>query len=1151
MANKVPTVIIGIGGIGSKIVAETFKTLSAEDKETIATVCMDTDQRTFEEYKKLGIDELIQTSTNEVVKDYINIEGNEGMRDWLQHNKLLESKSLIEGAGQVRQLSRMATLACINNNTMSGIGRAIDKVNKAGSLFEKSIKVFIVGSIAGGTGAGMMVQLPFYIRHIIKQKTARDYVLVRGLFIDPSITEEKQDNNKTKITSTYANAYACLKEINGFYLKANGVDHDIPIDVDYYREGMLPYDFLFLIGRQNCKGGILGNGKAENYFEMTKEILRTQLTPIAVDAYSAEDNLILSLLQGQGMNRYCSAGAIGITYPFEKIADYCAYRWSEETIKAQWVKIDEDFKRKQGDDRRKQATDPGYIPDTEDTYYVSRFEELSSPDSYDILFKNLRIDLDSVSGTADEDSGMLSLTDAIRRFSEEKAVSDEVNNRRNACAIDTESIVDPLEGEEDTVVVSALKRLEEYLHAIKINQQNVFSTIDAIMPSAPQINGVSSERYAERDYNVFNALRQVHPIVARYILHRLKKELGELLEAEGSILSKQQSKLNMMREVDFDEEAEGINSPNEVYIRLLSEKEDGVIRKLRERFSKNQSKLEDFAELFRSKINEQREVYRQYNLSYYNVKVYEEVIRRVEELLDVYKVFFDALPGVARDIDYEVEKLEKMHDLENVTTRRFVFADKECKRLAYDILQKKSSMNDSELPKEVKARFADDIYDIFVDYYNSTRGVSEDVKEGYRKNVSRKAKNLYNDSIFKGMKAQTRRYMDTYLDIGVIKALEYELLYEKILADADENREMAVNEFLVTMGDYEEASIKTEFDTEMKKVISRATPFMLIHGDPKDEAIYWGMNPSLFDRKDNGEPDIGRMADRIPTSGLTSTVVADNDFSRNSVVCYRIMYAAFVEDIAYYDNNSTAYRYYCDRIDTFLAHVDESSYGGDFENGVTPHIDRRWHNEAYLPHLIPQEREKERNDSYLAFVSMLMFDGIVDLDEYNGKKRWEYTKALIPYDIRIDDKLTAPTYISLMRSVKYNPLIKRDILDMVRGFIDEDEYNTSDIETDIFEHRMIKGFGELRDITGEVTNGSGTMTVLDLFASLKKPVGTTEFKDMIMFFREYTRDYCGRMSDGSEQCNKLYVDIMKKLLEASREETRAVDAIGNLIRYEN
>lgn len=1151
MANKVPTVIIGIGGIGSKIVAETFKTLSAEDKETIATVCMDTDQRTFEEYEKLGIDELIQTSTNEVVKDYINREGNEGMRDWLQHNNLLESKSLIEGAGQVRQLSRMATLACINNNTMSGIGRAIDKVNKAETAYEKSLKVFIVGSVAGGTGAGMMVQLPFYIRHIIKQKTARDHVLIRGLFIDPSITEEKQDNNRTKIMSTYANAYACLKEINGFYLKASGKYHDMPIDVDYYREGMLPYDFLFLIGRQNCKGGILGSGKAENYFEMAKEILRTQLTPIGIGAYSSEDNLILSLIEKRGMNRYCSAGAVDITYPFEKIADYCAYRWSEEIIKAQWVKIDEDFKRKQGDDRRKQATDPGYIPDTEDTYYVSRFEELSSPDSSDILFKNLRADLNAITRATDEDSGMLSLTDAIRRFTEKKAVSDEVNNRRNACAIDTESIVDPLEGEEDTVVVSALKRMEEYLHAIRINQQNVFSTIDAIMPSAPQINGVSSERYAERDYNVFNALRQVHPIVARYILHRLKKELGELLEAEGSILSKQQSKLNMMREVDFDEEAEGINSPNEVYIRLLSEKEDGVIRKLRERFSKNQSKLEDFAELFRSKINEQREVYRQYNLSYYNVKVYEEVIRRVEELLDVYKVFFDALPGVARDIDYEVEKLEKMHDLENVTTQRYVFADKECKRLAYDILQKKSSMNDSELPKEVKTRFADDIYDIFVDYYNSTRGVSEDVKEGYRKNVSRKAKNLYNDSIFKGMKAQTRRYMDTYLDIGVIKALEYELLYEKILADADENREMAVNEFLVTMGDYEEASIKTEFDTEMKKVISRATPFMLIHGDPKDEAIYWGMNPSLFDRKDNGEPDIGRMADRIPTSGFTSEVISDNDFSRNVMVCYRIMYAASVEDLAGYDNDSTAYCYYCDRIDTFLAHVDESSYGGDFENGVTPHIDRRWHNEAYLPHLIPQEREKERNDSYLAFVSMLMFDGIVDLDEYNGKKRWEYTKALIPYDIRIDDKLTAPTYISLMRSVKYNPLIKRDILDMVRGFIDEDEYNTSDIETDIFEHRMIKGFGELRDITGEVTNGSGTMTVLDLFASLKKPVGTTEFKDMIMFFREYTRDYCGRMSDGSEQCNKLYVDIMKKLLEASREETRAVDAIGNLIRYEN
>ena len=69
MANKIPTLIIGIGGIGCNIVAETFKSLDAEDKKTIATVCMDTDANDLKRYQELGIDAVIQTSTNDVVGD--------------------------------------------------------------------------------------------------------------------------------------------------------------------------------------------------------------------------------------------------------------------------------------------------------------------------------------------------------------------------------------------------------------------------------------------------------------------------------------------------------------------------------------------------------------------------------------------------------------------------------------------------------------------------------------------------------------------------------------------------------------------------------------------------------------------------------------------------------------------------------------------------------------------------------------------------------------------------------------------------------------------------------------------------------------------------------------------------------------------------
>lgn len=1148
MANKIPTILIGIGGIGSKIVAETFKTLSEEDKETIAAVCMDTDSSTFDKYSGLGLDGMIQTSTNEIVGDYLKKDNK--MRSWFQRNPLLETKSLIEGAGQIRQLSRMAAQVCIENNIRDDLGRAIDKVNKAGSIFEKSLKVFIVGSIAGGTGAGLMVQLPFFVRELIEEKTARDHILIRGLFIGPTVTEEYQHNNVIKKTATYANAYACLKEINGFYLKASGVNYDIPIEVDYYKEGRIPYDFLFLIDRQKCKGGVLASGRAGNYLEMAKECLRAQLTPIGEGMYSAEDNLILTYLEGRGMNRYCSAGATNILYPLESINDYCAYKWSEETIKEQWIKIDDDFKRKQMDDRDRQAMDPGYVPETEDSYYVSQFEKLSAPGSSDVLFKNLRADLNAVVREAEEKSSVLSLTEAIRRFTEESAVSDKVNESRAACEVDMNSIIEPPEGEEDTVVIGVLERLEEYLKTIKSNQKHVFSTIDSIMPSAIRRVGGSNDRYADHDYNVFYALRKVHPIVARYILHRLKKELGELLDAESRTLFKQQSRLNMMKDVDFDDETEGINSPKETYMKLMTEMDGGMLKKLRERFSKNQSKLEDFAELFRTKVNEQREIYRKYNLAYYSVAVYEELLERIDELLNVYKVFFETLPAVARNVRYEIEKIENMHNEASETTARYVFADKNCKRLAYDILQNKSRMNDMELPKEVKARFADDIYDLFVEYYNNTRGVSEETKEGYRKHVSKRAKNLYNDSIFKGLRLQTSQYVNTYLDFGAIKALECELIFEKMMRETDRNLEMAVNAFLKSLDDYDASSIKNEFEEEIGKIISRSTPFMLIHGNPRDEAVYWGMHPSLFERKDNGEPDLERMGERVSFKGSTPSMLVDKDFSRNSVVCYHIMYAVFAEEIATYDCGSKAYECYCDRINILLDQAKGSNDSDDYEYGVTPHIDKRWHKEAYLPHLIPAEAERERDESYLAFMSMLMFDDIVDINEYNGKKRWEYTKSLTPYDIKIDGKLTAPTYVSLMKSVRYNPLIKRELVAMINEMIEEDERNTSNIEEDIFEHKVIKGFGQVQDILGTVVgDGSDTITALDLMAELEAAVGENEFNRMIRFFRGYIWRYCERMSDRFEQCKKLYGDIMNRLLEVSQEKSRDNATIKNLVKY--
>lgn len=1163
MANKIPTLIIGIGGIGCNIVAETFKSLDAEDKKTIATVCMDTDANDLKRYQELGIDAVIQTSTNDVVGDILAKPENKGMTEWFQTNPLLNEKSMLEGAGQIRQSSRLAMLSCINANKFGALEQAIDKLNRAGTLYPQSMKTFIVGSIAGGTGAGMMVQLPFYLRNLIGKKTGKKHILIRGLFLTPDVCESVQGYNPMKIASIYSNAYACIKEINACNENAFSEASDIPIDIEYYEKGraadgvktnMIPYDFIFLIGRNNLNGGILGNGYLTNYFDMAKNILRAQLTQIGSKLYSAEDNLILGHITNNGMDRYCGAGAVEIRYPLDAISKYCALRWAKDIIRNQWEKLDRVYLDKKQADGERQAKDPSYIPEDEAESYVSTFEDLANPDTQNRFFSQLNAELslgyDIKEMNEDGFERNISYNkiqktiDAIDQFIEQSANTEAITNAKLDCYhMNADSIVN---AENGAVISYELEKVENYKKLIMMNRSTIYAASERILSVSPRIKGHADDRDADRDYNIFNLVKGLHPITARYALYKIKTELLRKLERVSPDLFETSRGLNLLLEKDFDDEMPGVQTAEVVYLQLRRETETNLFQKAKAAFKNNKNELEEFADKFMRTVQEQIDILARYNVANYRAQVYQSLLEKIDELLFTYKTFFESLNKVADEIQENVVVQEQMNAF-NDKGIRYVFAAPIHKKTAYEMVKKSTDFNENTLSEDTKMQFTEDLYELFVDFYSQTRAVSAQEKIQLKADIiEANTPQLFKESIQKSLEHEMKLNAGKILDIGVLRGLEYEILYQKILKENADQKNIdnndvdlgILNRFLHGIDSYSEQDIKTDFDIEIMKVIDGATPFIRLENNPREQSLYWGLNPGIVPVDANGTPDIARVQDRLDAGSFKSTgVIADRDFTRNEMICYRVVNAARVEELVPFNKTSNARKYYDYIVDQAINAHDGSV--------LTPHLDKRWYKEAYLPAIDPKEEAEERDARYLAFVFLLLLDHTVELTEYDGVKRWTYTNDLIPYNIKLDEDNAPGNLKGLLRSMSYNAQIKRDIMERVSKIEQKEMENSSIIEDEILKHEIIQKFVDIGDIASE--GDPDIHTIFDFIVVFSNILSKDKSQEMREAVRRYLRRYADKMGNRQEQRDKLYKDIIRYIFDNSNDITKANAEIKGIL----
>lgn len=141
------------------------------------------------------------------------------LADWYLQTLADKTFNLNEGAGQFRQFGRMAIfkdVAAPSNSVIFGtLNDALVKLKRDNPTMT-GLQVFIVGSIAGGTGAGMFIDIAHLVRELSAQPNInlKGKMTIRGYLVLPDAFSRTVD--QAWLRSMYARAYAGMRESRRF-----------------------------------------------------------------------------------------------------------------------------------------------------------------------------------------------------------------------------------------------------------------------------------------------------------------------------------------------------------------------------------------------------------------------------------------------------------------------------------------------------------------------------------------------------------------------------------------------------------------------------------------------------------------------------------------------------------------------------------------------------------------------------------------------------------------------------------------------------------------------------------------------------------------------------------------------------------------------
>lgn len=1130
--NRVPTLVLGIGGIGCRMAANVADLLTEEDRQYVGVVGMDTNVNDLKQLKKRGM-RTIQTSDERTVRDFIT--EHFYSNSWFPLNRFTAGKSLLNGAGQIRAVSRLAAIAAEEQGKFLPIKEEIQRIRKD----DGQLTVMVVGSITGGTGAGLFLQIPYYLRKVMHDASGRSDIIIRGMFVGPDMTADVQPS-KINRDAVHVNGYACLKELNALYLRENGKPGIAPLELDFYEPATkediefkrnqlleqlksdsladgedwaelvrdaetlaagnpaLPYDYVYLIENSNSEGTI-GDAELSNVEELVGRIVHTLMfTPVRDNALSVEDNMVLQDMATRGMNRYSSAGICRLVYPMEIAREYVTLATVRDMVREEWLALDERYKADVRAARDEQKSNTNVvIPSCSDSY-CKNFKELvnSGESSLGRLGKEAFYKKKDGSMGVKSDDFIGWIDDEIKKVTE----SEEIKKAAGKCNISAKEMASA--GAAESLVAETRINLAALETAAKSAIGNDTAIANKLFPPSWNLMA-ESRKDPERRTNIYNILYKVHPITARFLCYSLIQKL----EAKIDKAEEEFRKVDLMwfekeeKQMDYDSSKEGVQ---DIMTGLSNAARTEEIPLIGEFLASG--KLSKIASIFTDNVYIQVEHIQKYLKQSLTIRTCALLKTRLEMLSENYRIFFDSIAEKIRFNDARIAHLEKM----NLPLGQIgVYCTKEAfETMAAEFRAK----TDGEMQLATKTAVFEQLYTVFEgEFANRGKALTEKQKEKLAKVKLASLSDIFEKAVVDTVRTSVVEDGGGIVDITVRQALQKE--YELAMPDN------------VT----EERYIQERVEQAMIK----AAPMLAVDTNAMAEntqTVYMAINPACADVQIStdglrAEPSASATQQAmIPASGkatdnLTPTVLMKENFSPYEITCMKARYKFSIDDLVKYKEGSAAHKCYEERI----RKIGQSPLNtGNPDDGLTvvpPHLNRHWHEEAYLPSIYPDRQLRNEKELGYAFIYALGSDFFLRensgnlLDPKTGESilGWFYLTAdgtLAPLTVRSNPVGTS--YVDLYRALPYLGKFKRYLMKEKanKSLASGKQYpSMEEREAYLLENSFIKDLVQ-KTKPADPTEKNAEGNIFDILLDMRGSLESGEWKDLFDALLYVLQNYC-------------------------------------------
>ena len=994
-----PTLIVGIGGIGGNVVQRLADRIKRENLDNVELVIMDTDvndlRTTKEKYPDIY---TVQTSPKGTVGKALD--SNHHARDkWFPLNDGLTGKPFTEGAGQVRAVSRLAFDYAVEQGHMEELEKAIAKLHGlSGEAMRQEMRVIITGSVAGGTGSGLVLPVAMYIRNFLITRYQDNSAIIRGFFLEPDVVFGRLSDESERNTQR-ANAYAAVREMDAFFRKEYAGESDeyshvvfnapqpgLGDRVDY--PNILPYHFVFLMDALNANGDSLtdadGRYDLEGYKQHAADCIYAQaLSAVSARSNSSEDNVIRQLAANNGRSRYCGAGSSCLEYPKDDVQRYVALSWANEAISGEWTEIDREYKKAVRENKNLKLSE----------FYCQRFDALRKTSEF---YRSVAAQAERKNARGEVipvvDEFVASAEGYARAWAKDTLPKNNLSLKR--CLHDESTLKTPLsenpeliaekcddgdpEGAMQSYLGTYFNACRKYASAAREEAQtrSMEFANSTFAISDSDDDPLASRKYGHLVESVFceqgeGGVGSYHPAMVRYNLYKLH-ELLEERAAVAETKAKQAEKNMANAEVDdyYSETDDKEDVAAAISMILSSDKGKGKAKfKLPalKKGSVGTAEIDMLVEISQrlNKFKKEIDAY----LAETAVHQYLDGAKRyVANLIAAYQDFYGHIGAEMEGIKVAIGRIEQnsaYNDPKGIS-HRYVCASRDCLEAIKDECGKRVSSDD--LPVEL----CGDIYRGLLRYAK----LRENTKDYKRRNElsSQQFSGLFQKVI---IDYWTNKVMDTdgdaraVVDKSIIRAIADEGIYTADMAFLD-NKEK--NEYALT---YVRRALEGA-----KKL---ATPFI----EPPV-----GEHPRKIDIcafSEKAAEGAGAYADDILgllRNSYNGTEAPAKEFSKYEILFYSSMYGFCATNLPKYAPAHTGMesRPEGEYHRAYFATINQLSPNLKDNKLITPHIDRNWHLVCALPDINPDNERVIQHNIMHAFLHGLVFqrfgsESVIDGDD--------------------------------------------------------------------------------------------------------------------------------------------------------------------------